>query len=127
VPPRLLPVGPYPRVRVPGARRGCRERHDPPAGLGRFVPAVVLADDEQARVLAAAERAGVGHRRPLPRPGPGKAQRGDDAVGQPLECDQESVQVGDHDDFPRPDVCEHADLGHSSITLQPAPNPRSPI
>jgi hypothetical protein len=59
VPPRLLPVGPYPRVRVPGARRGCRERHDPPAGLRRFVPAVVLADDEQARVLAAAERAGV--------------------------------------------------------------------
>ena len=45
----------------------------------------------------------------------GRTQRGDDAVGQlDVECGQESVQVGDHDDFPRSDVCEHADLGHSS-------------
>jgi hypothetical protein len=39
-------------------------------------------------------------------------------------CDQESVQVGDHDDFPMLDVCEHADLGRSSPTPQAAPNPR---
>jgi hypothetical protein len=40
----------------------------------------------------------------------------DDAVGQlHLECAQESVQVGDHDDFPRSDVCRHADPEHSSL------------
>jgi hypothetical protein len=51
---RAVPAGQGSRrpARVPGAPR-------PPAGLRRFVPAVVLADDEQARVLAAAERAGV--------------------------------------------------------------------
>src|SRR6266481_8158275 len=45
---------------LPGARRGRRERHDPPAGLRRLGSAEVLADDEQARVLAPAERAGEG-------------------------------------------------------------------
>jgi hypothetical protein len=43
---------------LPGARRGRRERHDPPAGLRRLGPAEVLADDEQALVLPSAERAG---------------------------------------------------------------------
>jgi len=43
---------------LPGARRGRRERHDPPAGLCRLGPAGVLADDEQALVLPSAERAG---------------------------------------------------------------------
>ena len=37
---------------LPGAWRRCRERHDPPAGLRRLGSAEVLADDEQARVLA---------------------------------------------------------------------------
>ncbi len=55
--PRLLvpgqvPVRPYPWSGFPGTRRGRGERDDPPAGLRRFGPAVVLADDEQARVLA---------------------------------------------------------------------------
>src|SRR5260370_23872959 len=45
---------------LPGARRGRRERRDPPAGLRRPGSAEVLADDEQARVLAPAERAGEG-------------------------------------------------------------------
>jgi hypothetical protein len=40
-----------------------------------------------------------------------------------IECDQKSVPVGDHDGFPRSDVCEPADLGHSSPAPQPAPIP----
>ncbi len=52
----------------------------------------------------------------LPRFGPGRTGRtpaGDDAVGQlDVECGQESVKVGDYDDFPRPDVCDHAGIGH---------------
>ena len=40
----------------------------------------------------------------------------DSAVGQlDVQCDQESVRVGDHDD-PHGQTCvEHADLGHSSL------------
>src|SRR5207247_6630729 len=63
--PRLLPgqTGSAGRTRwsgLPGARRGRRERHDLPAGLRRLGSAVFLADDEQLRVLAPAERAGEG-------------------------------------------------------------------
>jgi hypothetical protein len=57
-------------------------------------------------------------------------QRRNDAVSQlHVECDQKSPQVGDHDDFPRSDVCRHADLGHSSpLSHQPAMAcPRQPI
>src|SRR5215469_524710 len=43
-----------------GAGCGRRERHDPPAGLPRLGPSIVLADDEQPRVRPAAERAGEG-------------------------------------------------------------------
>ena len=46
-----------------------------------------------------------------------KPARGDDAVGQfHVECGQESVQVGDHGGLQGPDVCRHADPGHSSLT-----------
>ncbi len=35
-----------------------------------------------------------------------------------VKCGQESVQVGDHGWAPKgPDVCEHADSGHSSLTV----------
>jgi hypothetical protein len=77
------------------------------------VPLVVVA--QQHLRHGQAGQLGVGHLRRLSRPGPGAAPRGDDAVGQlHVECGQKSVQVGDHDGFPRSDVCEHADLGHSS-------------
>ena len=44
------------------------------------VPLVVIA--QQHLRHRQADQLGVGHLRPLARPGPGKAQRGDDAVGQ---------------------------------------------
>jgi len=81
------------------------------------VPLIVIA--QQHRRHRPAGQLGIGHLRRLARPGPGQAERGDDAVGQfDLKCGQESAQVGDHDDFPRSDVCEHADLGHSSPVSQ---------
>src|SRR5215831_15891987 len=46
--------------RSPGPWRRRRERHDPAARLPRFGLAPVLSDDEQVRVLPAAERAGEG-------------------------------------------------------------------
>src|SRR5260370_19339251 len=62
---RLLPgqtaaAGGHRGSGLPGARRRRRERRAPPAGLRRPGSAEVLADDEQARVLAPAERAGEG-------------------------------------------------------------------
>ena len=51
------------------------------------------------------------------RAGPAKAGRRNDPVGQfHVKCGQESVQVGDHGGLQGPDVCRHADSGHSSLT-----------
>jgi len=68
------------------------------------VPLAVIA--QQHLRHRQAHQLGVGHLRPLARPGAGKVQRGDDAVGQlHIERDQESVQVDDHDDLARPSRC----------------------
>ncbi len=87
---------------------------DVPGGGAQPVPLVVIA--QQHLRHRQAHQLGVSHLRRLTRPGPAQAERRDDAVGQlDVECGQESVQIGDHDDLPRSDVCEHADLGHSSL------------
>ena len=85
----------------------------PARGGAQPAPLTVIAHQHLRHRQA--DQLGAGHLRPLPRTGTGKAQHRDDPVGQlHIECDQGSVQVGDHNDFPRSDVCEHADLGHSS-------------
>ena len=70
---------------------------DLPGRGAQPVPLVVIA--QQHLRHGQAHQLGVGDIRRLARPGPGEPQRGDDAVSQlHVECGQESVQVGDHDD-----------------------------
>ena len=99
----VLALAQQPGKQVPG-----------PGGCGaQPVPLVVKAQQHLRHRQAC--QLSVGDLRRLARPGPGQSPGGDDAVGQlGIECDQKSVQIGDHDDFPRSDVCRHADLGHSS-------------
>jgi hypothetical protein len=67
------------------------------------VPLVVIA--QQHLRDRQADQLGVGHLRRLARAAAAKTQGGDAAVGQlHVECDQESAQVGDHDEFPWSDV-----------------------
>jgi hypothetical protein len=67
---------------------------------------------------------GVGHLRRLAQPGPGQPQRGDDAVGQlHVECDQESVQVGDHG-RPQGQTCVNTPI---LDTLRPTARPHAAV
>ena len=78
------------------------------------VPLLVMAQQDMCD--GQADQLGVGYVQGLAWTGPGEPARGDDAVGQfHIECDQEGVQVGDHDGLQGPDVCEHADSGHPSL------------
>ncbi len=71
---------------------------NPRGGCAQPVPLIVMAQQHLRHRQAG--QFGVGHLRPLPRPGPGKTQLGNDAVGQlHIECGQKGVQVGGHGDL----------------------------
>ncbi len=115
---RVSSVGGQPLVVLRLVQQPQEQLPDPRAGSPQPLPLVVEA--QQPLRHGQADQPGVGHLRRLARPGPGRAGRGDNAVGRlDVECGQKSVQVGDHDDFPRSDVCRHADLGHSSPVHEP--------
>jgi len=70
-----------------------------PGGRGaQPVPLVVMAQQHLRHRQAHQLR--IGHLRRAAQPAAGLTQRRDDPVGQlHVECDQESVQVGDHEDL----------------------------
>ena len=83
------------------AGRGHAGQRGTAAADGRHPHPVRAAIAQEHLRHGQAHQLGVGHFRRAAQPAAGIARRGDNVVGELyVQCDQQGVQVGGHDDFP---------------------------